>query len=103
MSESHPFRTGSVVRAVLVVGTFLFCVAVAAFPLRTWYDQRAELDEAEIRNAALVAAIQESDGRIAAKIDDDGMRRDAKCFSNFIEPGEELYSVPGVRGCVPIP
>ncbi len=102
MSErSHPFRSGRVVRAVLIVATFVFCVAVAAFPLRTWYDQRAEHREAELRNAELINAIEASDIRIAAKVDEAGVRRDAKCFSHFVEVGDELYTVPGVRGCMP--
>ena len=102
-SRSHPFRTGHVVRAALIGATFLFCAAVAAFPLRTWFDQRAELREAETRNAELVAEIEASEARIAAKLDDEGVRRDAKCFSHFVEPGDELYTVPGVRGCVATP
>ena len=102
MSErSHPFRSGRVVRAVLIVGTFVFCVAVAAFPLRTWYDQRAELRDAEARNAELIGAIEASDLRIAAKVDEAGVRRDAKCFSHFVARGDELYSVLGLQGCVP--
>jgi len=101
VSEAHPFRSGPVIRGVLIVGTFVFCAAIAAFPLRTWYAQRAELQDARTRHSELVAEIDASDVRIAAKVDANGIRRDAKCFNHFVEPGEELYTVPGVRGCVP--
>ena len=101
MSKAHPFRSGPVIRGVLIVGTFVFCAAIAAFPLRTWYAQRSELHDARARHAELVAEIEASDARIAAKVDTDGIRRDAKCFGHYVEPGQELYTVPGVGGCVP--
>ena len=102
-ASAHPFRSGHVVRAALIGVTFVFCAAVAAFPLRTWFDQRAELGEAESHQAELIAEIEQSEARIAAKVEDEGVRRDAKCFSHFVDPGDELYTVPGVRGCVTTP
>ena len=100
---ARSWRSGGVVRGVMIGGTILLCLVLASFPTRTWLDQRAELREAENRHTELQAEIEASDARIAAKLDEEGVRRDARCFSHFVEPGDELYTVPGVEGCVPGP
>ncbi|MEM7141807.1 MAG: hypothetical protein AAF548_12330 [Actinomycetota bacterium] len=96
-------RSGRIVRAALAAVTLSVGVGLAAIPVGNWFDQRSELDDARERRAALQAEIGEIDGDIEDLLGEEGIDTAARCRSFFVEPGEELYAIPGLEGCVTDP
>ncbi len=84
------------VTAVVVVG-------LASFPVSTWFQQRTELRDSQAQREELVDQIDSINLEIAQRIGPDGVAKAAKCFGPYVEPGSEVYSVPGVEGCVAVP
>ncbi len=96
-------RTAVLVRSVLLVITLAVGVGLASFPVGTWFDQRSELREAQIERDELVDQIDLINTEIDLRLGPEGVAKAAKCFGPYVEPGSEVYSVPGVEGCVTAP
>ncbi|MDW3217725.1 MAG: hypothetical protein R8F63_03850 [Acidimicrobiales bacterium] len=103
MAEAAAPRSGRIVRAGLAAITLSVGVGLAAIPVGNWFDQRGELDDARVRRAALQAEIDAIEGDIEGILGPDGFDVAARCRSFYVEPGEELYAVPGLQGCVTHP
>lgn len=88
---------------MLVVATIVAIGAVFSFPVRTWLDQRAELAEQEAERDALEARIARLEAEITARSTPDAVLLRARCLGPYVEPGEEVYAVAGVSGCVAAP
>ena len=85
----------------LLVAGFVLLAAVLVEPaVRGYLEQRSELASVKDERAALKAEIAEINADIEGIIDDKGLRNEARCYGPFVEPGEEVYSVPGLKGCV---
>ena len=85
----------------LLVAGFVLLAGVLVEPaVRGYLEQRSELASVKDERAALEAEIAEIDADIEGIIDDEGLRNEARCYGPFVEPGEEVYSVPGLKGCV---
>jgi len=101
-NEHHP-RTGVVVRTILFAATLAVGVGLASFPVSTWFEQRSELRDAKAQRVELVQQISGINTEIDQRVGPDGVAKAAKCFGPYVEPGSEVYSVPGVEGCVSLP
>ncbi len=85
----------------LLVAAFVLLAGVLVEPAVSGYlEQRSELASVKDERAALEAEIAEINADIEGIIDDEGLRNEARCYGPFVEPGEEVYSVPGLKGCV---
>ncbi len=85
----------------LLVAGFVLLAGVLVEPaVRGYLEQRSELASVKDERAALKAEIAEINADIQGIIDDEGLRNEARCYGPFVEPGEEVYSVPGLKGCV---
>lgn len=88
----------------LLVAAFLLLAGVLVEPSVSRYlEQRSELEEVKDERARLQAEIAEINADIEGFSDHTGLRREARCYGPFVEPGEEVYSVPGLKGCVVSP
>ena len=99
MSERAP-RSGRAVRVVLFAVTLAVGVGLAAIPVGTWMDQRDELDDARRRQAELQTEIAEINADIEQIVGEDGLEEAALCYGQYVEPGVEVYGIPGLQGCV---
>ena len=99
----RPPRSGRLVRAGLFAATLGVGAGLAAIPVDSWLDQRAEIDAARERRAQLQEELAEIDADIEELIGDDGLTIAARCYGPFVEVGQELYAVPGLEGCVTHP
>lgn len=85
----------------LLVAAFVLLAGVLVEPaVSSYLEQRSELASVKDERAALEAEIAEINADIEGIIDDEGLRNEARCYGPFVEPGEEVYSVPGLKGCV---
>ena len=85
----------------LLVAAFVLLAGVLVEPsFSSYLEQRSELESVKQERSALEAEIAEINADIKGIIDDEGLRHEARCYGPFVEPGEEVYSVPGLRGCV---
>jgi cell division protein FtsB len=98
--SARRFRSGRVVRLLLLGATVALAAVLATSSVRTWIDQREQLDEARREASELDARIESLQAEIATRTSEDGARIDALCFGPYVEPGVEVYSIPGVDGCV---
>jgi len=104
MAEApRPAHLGFLVKVLLVVATVAFGVGLASFPVSTWFEQRSELRDSQAQRQALVEQIDSIEAQIAQRVGPDGVAKAAKCVGLYVEPGSEVYSVPGVEGCVAVP
>jgi len=94
---------GLVIRVLLVALTVAVGVGLASFPVSTYFEQRSELRDSQAQRRALVEQIDSIDLEIAQRVGPDGVAKAAKCVGLYVEPGSEVYSVPGVQGCVALP
>ena len=93
-------RPSRIVRAGLFLATLGLGVGLAAIPVGTWMEQRDELDDARRRAAELEAEIAEIQAEIDWVVGEDGFKIAARCYGPYVEPGTEVYAVPGLQGCV---
>lgn len=98
----HP-RSGRIVRGGLAVATLGVGVGLAAIPVGNWMDQRDALGDAQLQRTMLEAEIAEIEADIDAAVGEAGLEIAARCHGLFVEVGEEVYSVPGLDGCVTNP
>lgn len=85
----------------LLVAAFLLLAGVLVEPSVSRYlEQRSELEDVKEDRARLRAEIAEINSDIEGITNDRGVRHAARCYGPFVEPGEEVYSVPGLQGCV---
>ena len=103
MGDARAPRSGRNARAGLAAVTVSVGVGLAAIPVGSWFDQRDELDEARQRRAALRAEIDGIESDIDGILGPDGLDVAARCRSFYVEPGEEVYAIPGLQGCVTDP
>jgi len=94
---------GFLVRVLLVAVTLAVGVGLASFPVSTWFEQRSELRDSQAQRQQLVDQIDSIDLQIEQRVGPDGVAKAAKCVGLYVEPGSEVYSVPGVEGCVALP
>ena len=85
----------------LLVVAFALLAGVLVEPsVSSYLEQRSELEDVKAERAALEAEIAEINADIEGIVDDEGLRHEARCYGPFVQPGEEVYSVPGLNGCV---
>ena len=94
------FRSGRFVRFALIGATVALAVVLGASSVGTWAEQRQQLDDARREAAELDDRIASLEAEIATRTSDEGARIEALCFGPYVEPGVEVYSIPGVSGCV---
>ena len=58
-----------------------------------------ELDEAKQERTRLQTEISQINADIESLTSGEGLRRAARCYAQFVEPGEEVYAVAGLSGC----
>ena len=85
---------------VLVVAFLLLAGALVEPSVSSYMDQRSELSSVKQERDALQAEIDEINADIEGITDHEGLRIEARCFGPYVAPGEEVYSVPGLKGCV---
>jgi len=88
------------VRMVLIGLTITLAAVLGASSVRTWANQRSQIDEARRDADELDARIASLEAEIATRTSEEGARIEALCFGPYVEPGVEVYSIPGVDGCV---
>lgn len=85
----------------LLVVAFALLAGVLVEPsVSSYLEQRSELETVKQERAALRAEIADINADIEGIIDEEGLRHEARCYGPFVEPGEEVYAVPGLKGCV---
>ncbi len=85
----------------LLVAAFSLLAGVLVEPsVNSYLEQRSELETVKAERAALQAEIDEINADIEGIIGDEGLRHEARCYGPYVEPGEEVYSLPGLKGCV---
>ena len=84
----------------LFAGTLIAATMFGASSVRTWFDQNAQLADAEHAAVGLDGRIAELTDEIERRTSDEGVRREALCFGPYVEPGTEVYAVMGLDGCV---
>lgn len=101
-SEAPPrrFRSGRFVRVMLIGATVALAAVLGASSVRTWANQRNQLEGARREASELDTRIASLEAEIATRTTDEGARIEALCFGPYVEPGVEVYSIPGVDGCV---
>lgn len=87
-------------RAVLIAATVSLAGVLGASSVRTWANQRNQLENARREASELDARVASLEAEIATRTSDEGARIEALCFGPYVEPGVEVYSIPGVDGCV---
>lgn len=86
---------------VLLVAGFLLLAGVLVEPsVSRSMEQRSELASVKAERDALQAEIDEINADIEGITDEEGLRIEARCFGPYVAPGEEVYSIPGLKGCV---
>ena len=85
---------------LLVVGFLLLAGVLVEPSVSSYMDQRSELESVKAERAAPQAGVGEINADIEGITDDEGLRIEARCYGPYVEPGEEVYSIPGLRGCV---
>ena len=93
-------RSGRLIQALLFAVTLSIGVGLAALPVATWNAQRTDLDEARERRDGLRSNIDAIERDISGIIGEEGLEVAARCRNFLVEPGEELYAIPGLQGCV---
>ena len=99
-TPARRFRSGRFVRLLLIGATIMLAVALGTSSVRTWVDQREQLDGARREASELDDRIASLEAEIATRTSAEGARIEALCFGPYVEPGVEVYSIPGVDGCV---
>lgn len=94
------FRSGLSVRVALIGATVALATLLGASSVRTWINQRDQVDDARRDAVELDARIASLEAEIATRTSSEGSRIEALCFGPYVEPGVEVYSIPGVDGCV---
>ncbi len=85
---------------LLVVGFSLLAGVLVQPSVSSYMEQRSELESVKAERDALQAEIDEINADIEGITDDEGLRIEARCYGPYVEPGEEVYSIPGLKGCV---
>jgi cell division protein FtsB len=84
-------------RRIAVLGVFVAMVmalgSLAVAPARAWWDQQAQIAEAESRLSDLDAAVQANAARLVALDSDAELERLARRDFGLAKPGEEVYVV----------
>ena len=97
-TPARRFRSGRIVRLLLIGATITLAGALGTSSIRTWVDQREQLDGADREAIELDARIVSLEAEIATRTSEEAARIEALCFGPYVEPGVEVYSVPGVDG-----
>ena len=84
----------------LFAGTLAAAAMFGASSVGTWFDQNAQMSDAQHTATELEARIAELTQEIERRTSDAGVRREALCFGPYVEPGTEVYAVMGLDGCV---
>jgi len=84
----------------LFAGTLAAATLFGASSVATWFDQNAQIADAEHEAAELDERIAVLTGEIDRRTSENGVRREALCFGPYVEPGTEVYAVMGLNGCV---
>lgn len=98
--SARRFRSGRIVRLLLIGATITLAGALGTSSIRTWVNQRDQLDGADREASELDTRIASLEAEIATRTSEEGARIEALCFGPYVEPGVEVYSIPGVDGCV---
>lgn len=85
---------------LLVGGLVMFLLAPG---ISSYWEQRRELDQVRNERTTLRAEIAEIEADIENVTNGEGFRRAARCYGQFVEPGVEVYAVPGLSGCANAP
>ena len=85
---------------VLVVGFLLLAGVLVEPSVSSYMEQRSELSSVKEERDALQAEIDEINADIEGFTDHEGLRIEARCYGPYVAPGEEVYSIPGLNGCV---
>lgn len=96
-------RAGRLLPFGLAIATLGVGVGLAVIPVGNWMDQRDEIDEARQRRAELQAEVEGIEANIEGLLGEEGLEVAARCHAFLVEPGEELYAIPGLDGCVTNP
>ena len=94
------FRSGRIVRVLMIGATLALAAVLGTSSVRTWMTQRDQVSDARREASELDARIASLEAEIATRTSDQGARIEALCFGPYVEVGVEVYSVPGVDGCV---
>ena len=84
----------------LFVGTLGAATLFGASSVATWFDQNAQIADAEHEAAELEGRIADLADEVERRTSEDGVRREALCFGPYVAPGTEVYAVMGLNGCV---
>lgn len=85
---------------LLAVGFLLLAGVLVEPSVSSYMEQRSELESVKAERDAIQAEIDEINADIEGITDDEGLRIEARCFGPYVAPGEEVYSIPGLKGCV---
>jgi len=85
---------------LLIGATITLAGALGTSSIRTWVNQRDQLDGADREATELDTRIASLEAEIATRTSEESSRIEALCFGPYVEPGVEVYSIPGVDGCV---
>ena len=88
------------VMLLLAVGFLLLAGVLVEPSVSSYMDRRSELESVKAERDAIQAEIDEINADVEGITDDEGLRIEARCFGPYVAPGEEVYSIPGLKGCV---
>ncbi len=88
------------VPAALLAVFVSLMIWVGESSVSTWMEQNRERSRADHDAAVLDGRIAELEQEIRRRTSDEAVRREALCFGPYVEPGTEVYTIVGLRGCV---
>ena len=101
-SAEQPCEGSNPVKKVslLLAAGFLLLAGVLVEPsVSSYMEQRSELSSVKAERDALRSEIAEINADVEGVTDYEGLRTEARCFGPYVEPGEEVYSIFGLKGC----
>jgi len=84
---------------VMLGGTLSVAVLFGLPSFQTWSDQRDQRAQAEQQAERLDAEIAHWEREVSRRTSEEAVRLAALCFGPYVEPGTEVYAVPGLKGC----
>ncbi len=92
--------TRRILLLVLVTAILSVALLLGRSSLSTWNEQDRQRSQAEQVTRELEERVNVLEQELKWRTSDEAVRQAALCFGPYVEPGTEVYTVAGLRGCV---